>query len=341
MEKLLEVRDLHISFHTYAGEVKAVRGVTFDVNKGEVLGVVGESGCGKSVTSSAIMRILQTPPAEYKSGEVLLGGRNLLALSERSMQAVRGHEIGMIFQDAMASLNPTMKVGTQITEVIKRHQKNVTNTQAREKALEMLRVVGMSNPERRLGQYPHEFSGGMRQRAMIAIALALNPKLLIADEPTTALDVTIQAQILKIMTRLKERFGTSVMLITHDLGVVAETCDRVVVMYAGQIIEKGTVHNIFHNPKHPYTEGLLVSVPSMKMDKTKVLEPIVGSPPDLFSPPVGCPFYARCKYAMKICKDNDPDMLAIPEQDGDEHLAACWRNSGEFKAYVAGKAVRA
>ena len=330
MEKLIEVKDLHVSFHTYAGEVKAVRGVSFDIAKGEVVGIVGESGCGKSVTSSAIMRILQTPPAEYKKGEIIMEGRDLLRLSEKEMQKVRGREIGMIFQDSMASLNPTMKVGSQIAEVIRRHQK-VSQAAAKAQALEMLRIVGISNPQARMSQYPHEFSGGMRQRAMIAIALALRPKLLIADEPTTALDVTIQAQILNIMLDLKDQFGSSVMLITHDLGVVAETCNRVAVMYAGQITEKGTGKNIFRNPKHPYTEGLLLSVPNMKMDRTKVLEPIIGSPPDLFSPPVGCPFYARCKYAMRICKEHMPDFLPIPEPDGSEHYAACWRNSPEYQ----------
>lgn len=328
MEKLIEIKNLHVSFHTYAGEVKAVRGVDFDINKGEVLGIVGESGCGKSVTSNAIMRILPDN-AEYKDGEILINQQNLLSLSEKEMQKVRGKEIGMIFQDSMASLNPTMKVGKQIEEVIRRHQ-NVTNEQAKTKALEMLSTVGMSNPERRMKQYPHEFSGGMRQRAMIAIALALNPKLLIADEPTTALDVTIQAQILKVMKDLKNQLNTSVMLITHDLGVVAETCDRIAVMYAGQIIEKGTASNIFRNTKHPYTKGLLVSIPSMKMDRTKVLEPIIGSPPDLFSPPKGCPFYARCKYAMKACKDHNPDLKKIEEKDGDEHYAACWLNDEQY-----------
>lgn len=335
MEKLLEVKDLHISFHTYAGEVKAVRGVNFDVNKGEVLGVVGESGCGKSVTSSAVMRILDTPPAEYKQGEILLDGKNLLSLSEGEMQKVRGREIGMIFQDAMASLNPTMTVGAQIIEVLRRHS-DMSKSEAYTKALEMLTVVGMSNPQERMKQYPHEFSGGMRQRAMIAIALALSPKLLIADEPTTALDVTIQDQILHVMTNLKDKFGASIMLITHDLGVVAETCDRVVVMYAGQIVEKGTVQELFNNAMHPYTEGLLESVPSMKMDKTKVLEPIVGSPPDLFSPPVGCPFYARCKYAMKICKDYNPQLIQI-QGDSHEHSAACWLRSEQYKTVMAGK----
>lgn len=256
----------------------------------------------------------------------------MLSLSEREMQAVRGREIGMIFQDSMASLNPTMKVGRQIIEVVAKHQR-VSRSEARGKAVEMLDVVGMSNPEKRLNQYPHEFSGGMRQRAMIAIALALNPKLLIADEPTTALDVTIQAQILHVMTELKDKLNTSIMLITHDLGVVAETCDRIVVMYAGQIIEKGTARDIFYSPMHPYTKGLLVSVPSMKMDKTKVLEPIIGSPPDLFSPPAGCPFYARCKYAMRICKENNPDLLPAAENTG-EHFAACWLNSGEYLAAV-------
>ena len=338
MEPLVQIKNLHISFNTYAGEVKAVRGVSFDIYKGEMLGVVGESGCGKSVTSNAIMRILPTPPAEYKQGEIIMDGKNLLGLSESHMQRIRGKDIGMIFQDSMASLNPTMNVGSQIAEVIRRHQK-VSSDKAKRQAIEMLHLVGLSNPEKRYHQYPHEFSGGMRQRAMIAIALALNPKLLIADEPTTALDVTIQDQILKVMKTLIEKSDASVMLITHDLGVVAETCRRVVVMYAGQIIEQGAADHIFYNAKHPYTKGLLLSVPSMKMDKTKALEPIVGSPPDLFSPPAGCPFYARCKYAMKICKDSCPVMEAIPENDGEAHEASCWLNSLNYREALGERAV--
>lgn len=334
-ENILEVQDLHISFHTYAGEVQAVRGVDFEIRRGEILGIVGESGCGKSVTSNAIMRILQSPPAEYKSGHIMFRGLDLLTVSEKRMQGIRGKEIGMIFQDSLSSLNPTMKVGKQIKEVIRLHNKSISNAEAQKQAIDMLKAVGMSNPVERYYQYPHEFSGGMRQRAMIAIALALSPTLLIADEPTTALDVTIQAQILNIMMNLKEQIGTSVMLITHDLGVVAETCDRVAVMYAGEIVEKGNTKDIFFNPKHPYTQGLLDSVPSMDTDRSKVLEAIVGSPPDLFNPPKGCPFYARCKHAMEVCQNNDPELLFIG--DSDEHYAACWLNSPQYLEFLAAK----
>ncbi|MDR2940838.1 MAG: ABC transporter ATP-binding protein [Clostridiales bacterium] len=332
MEKLLDVKDLKISFQTYAGKVQAVRGVSFFVNKKEVLGIVGESGCGKSVTSSAIMRILPQPPALYEGGEARLLDVNLLSLKEEEMRLIRGRDISMIFQDAMASLNPTIKIGKQIMEPLMIHQSLKANA-AREKAIEMLDLVGISNPEKRVDQYPHEFSGGMRQRAMIAIALACRPKLLIADEPTTALDVTIQAQIIKLMNNLKEEMGTSIIMITHDLGVVAEMCDRIVVMYAGKIIESGNAKAIFYNPKHPYTTSLLESVPNMKMSRDKVLTPIPGTPPDLFAPPVGCSFYARCKHAMNICKDNEPAVTDVPDEYDRLHYSACWLNSLEYKEY--------
>ncbi len=332
MEKLIDIKNLKISFQTYAGKVQAVRGVNFFVNKKEVLGIVGESGCGKSVTSSAIMRILPQPPAVYEGGEVIFGDRDILKLPEAEMRKIRGKEISMIFQDAMASLNPTMKIGKQIMEPLKIHQ-NLSNDEALKKAIEMIDLVGISNPEKRVNQYPHEFSGGMRQRAMIAIALACRPKLLIADEPTTALDVTIQAQIIKLMNNLRDELGTSIIMITHDLGVVAEMCDRVVVMYAGKIIESGNAKAIYFNPKHPYTSSLLESVPNMKMSRDKVLVPIPGTPPDLFSPPVGCSFYARCKHAMRVCKENNPDIINIPDEYDQDHYAACWLNSMEYKNY--------
>jgi oligopeptide transport system ATP-binding protein len=325
MEKLLEVKDLYISFKTYAGEVKAVRGVNFEVNKGEIVAIVGESGCGKSVTSQAIMKILQIPPAVYKSGSIMFEGKDLVKCSEAEMREIRGKDIGMIFQDPMTSLNPTIKVGQQIVEGLIKHQK-LNKVEAIKRAIEMLELVGIAQPDKRAKQYPHEFSGGMRQRGMIAIALSCRPKLLIADEPTTALDVTIQAQILELMKDLRKKFDTSIIMITHDLGVVAEMCDRVIVMYAGQEVETGSVDDIFKNPQHPYTKGLLKSVPKMNMNRNEQLVPIVGTPPDLFNPPEGCPFFARCDQAMEVCRKNDPELNIIEKSrlEGFNHCAACW-----------------
>ncbi|MBZ4645456.1 MAG: peptide transporter ATP-binding protein [Clostridia bacterium] len=319
MNKILEVRDLHVSFHTYAGEVKAVRGVNFEVYKGEALAIVGESGCGKSVTAQSIMQLLPMPPAKYKQGSILFEGQDLLKKSEKQMQHIRGNEIGMIFQDPMTSLNPTIKIGRQIAESLMKHKK-LSRHEAYNRAIKMLEMVAVAQPDKRVNQYPHEFSGGMRQRAMIALALACEPKLLIADEPTTALDVTIQAQILELLKDLQKRTGTSIILITHDLGVVAEMCDRVIVMYAGKVVETGTIDDIFYSPQHPYTKGLLKSVPRMDMNRNEALHPIVGTPPDLFNPPAGCPFFARCQNAMKICENYDPDLENIKES----HYAACW-----------------
>ncbi|MEW9106868.1 ABC transporter ATP-binding protein, partial [Paenibacillus sp.] len=266
MKPLLEINDLHVSFHVRGGEVKAVRGVNFHVNQGEAVAIVGESGCGKSVTAQSILRLLPSPPSKVKQGEIRFKGNNLLKLKEREMQSIRGKDIGMIFQDPMTSLNPTMTIGRQITEVLTKHQK-MSSAQAKTRAIEMLSMVGIPNPASRFQQYPHEFSGGMRQRAMIAIALACNPSLLIADEPTTALDVTIQAQILRVMKQLQQEMGTSIILITHDLGIVADLCDRVIVMYAGKIVETGTKWDIFKNPQHPYTKGLLRSLPRLDQKK--------------------------------------------------------------------------
>jgi len=319
MNRLLEVKDLEVSFKTYAGEVKAVRGVSFYVNKGESVAIVGESGCGKSVTAQTIMRLIPMPPGFIKNGSVIFNGKDITKLSEKEMESVRGSEMGMIFQDPMTSLNPTMKVGAQIAEGLIKHQK-MTKKQAREKAIEMLKLVGIPNPDKRVDQYPHEFSGGMRQRAMIAIALACNPKLLIADEPTTALDVTIQAQILDLMKELKSKLNTAIILITHDLGVVADLAERVIVMYAGKIIESGSLDDIFYNPQHPYTWGLLNSVPRLDLEKKEKLIPIDGTPPDLFAPPVGCAFAARCEYAMKICYEMYPDEYVV----NDGHKVSCW-----------------
>lgn len=321
MSNLLEVKDLHVSFKTYAGEVQAVRGVNFEVKKGECVGIVGESGCGKSVTSQSIMQLLKVPPTLYKQGQIIFDGQNLLDLKEKDMQRIRGNRISMIFQDPMTSLNPTQRIGDQIAEVILEH-KNVSKKEAYEEAEKMLELVAMSEPKKRMKQYPHEFSGGMRQRAMIAIALACNPELIIADEPTTALDVTVQAQILELLQSIQKKMGMSIILITHDLGVVAKMCDRVVVMYAGQVAEQGNVDDIFKTPSHPYTRGLLRAVPRMDMDRSEELVSIVGTPPDLFAPPKGCAFFARCDEAMKICKDHMPCM----EKVEGSLSSACWLN---------------
>lgn len=320
MEKVLEVNNLHVSFHTYAGEVKAVRGVSFDVAKGECVAIVGESGCGKSVTSKTIMRLNPTPPAEILRGSsIKFMGTELTKLPEKEMQKVRGADIGMIFQDPMTSLNPTMTVGKQISEGLIKHQ-HLSKSDAMKRAIEMLELVGIPNPVERVKQYPHQFSGGMRQRVMIAIALACSPRLLIADEPTTALDVTIQAQILELMKGLQNKLETSIILITHDLGVVAEMAQRVIVMYAGKVVETGTVDEIFYNPKHPYTWGLLQSVPRLDLVHGQKLVPIQGTPPDLLNPPVGCPFAARCDYAMKVCQQGMPEYTTLSS----EHRVACW-----------------
>ena len=318
-ENVLQVKDLEVSFHTYAGEVKAVRGVTFDLRRGETLAIVGESGSGKSVTAKSIMRLLPEANSLIKGGEILFEGRDLLSLSEKQMQGVRGSKIAMVFQDPMTSLDPTMRVGRQITESLKKHL-GMSGERARGRALELLEMVGIPNPEARLRQYPHQFSGGMRQRVVIAIALACDPRILIADEPTTALDVTIQAQILELLRDLQERIGTSVILITHDLGVVAQTAHRVAVMYGGKVVETGTVREIFYQPQMPYTWGLLSSIPLPTADRSQDLIPIPGSPPDMLDPPKGCPFTPRCPYAMQICTQEMPDYTTFST----EHRAACW-----------------
>lgn len=318
-ENILQIKDLKVSFDTYAGEVQAVRGVTFDVANGEVVAIVGESGCGKSVTAQTIMKLNPMPPARIKSGEITLDGKDIINTSEKDMENIRGSIVSMIFQDPMTSLNPTMVVGKQLTESIVRH-KSISKEEARAEAIRLLKLVQIPNPEQRIKQYPHEFSGGMRQRVMIAMALSCSPKLLIADEPTTALDVTIQAQIMDLMVAIKKETGTSIILITHDLGVVANLADRVAVMYAGKIVEKGRVQDIFYNPSHPYTNGLLESLPRLDSDRAQELSAIEGTPPDLFAPPPGCEFAARCKQCMKICLDNVPPLFDV----GIEHVAACW-----------------
>jgi oligopeptide transport system ATP-binding protein len=318
-QSLLEVRDLRVSFSTYAGEVRAVRGVSFDLRRGETLAIVGESGSGKSVTAKSIMRLNPEANTVVRGGEILFEGQDLLKLSEKRMQDVRGPKIAMVFQDPMTSLDPTMRVGRQITESLKEHL-GLSTQRARERAVELLTLVGIPHPRDRVKQYPHQFSGGMRQRVVIAIALACDPQILIADEPTTALDVTIQAQILELLRELQEQLGMSVILITHDLGVVAHTAHRVAVMYGGKIIETGTLREIFYNPQMPYTWGLLSSIPLPTADRSQELIPIPGSPPDMLDPPQGCPFTPRCPYAMRICTEEMPEHTTFSR----EHKAACW-----------------
>ncbi|MDF2578029.1 MAG: transporter ATP-binding protein [Chlamydiales bacterium] len=318
--RLLEVNDLKVQFKSQAGIVQAVRGANFHVDRGEIVAIVGESGCGKSVTAHAIMQLIAPTIGKITDGEILFEGDNLLKYSPQMMNYVRGTEIGMIFQDPMTSLNPTMTIGQQITESILKAKPLLGNTQAREQAIEMLELVGIPLPSKRVDQYPHEFSGGMRQRVMIAIALACRPKLLIADEPTTALDVTIQAQIIELMHKIQQKFFTSIILITHDLGLVASICSRIIVMYAGQVIEEGTNEQIFYSPKHPYTQGLIGSMPRLDSSREKRLESVEGSPPDLVAPPLGCAFHARCPYSMQICAE--PQSIYTYEHKGQK--ARCW-----------------
>lgn len=317
MEKLLEVKNLCVNFGTYGGEVKAVRGVTFDLHKGETLAIVGESGSGKSVACKTIMRILSSN-GYIKDGQILFDGKDLTKISEKDMEKVRGKDIAMIFQDPMTSLNPTMTIGKQIMEPIIKHQ-GFSKEDARKRAIELIELVGISDAEKRFKQYPHQFSGGMRQRIVIAISLACNPKVLIADEPTTALYVTIQAQILELIKDLQEKTGVAVIFITHDLGVVANMADRVAVMYAGKIIEYGTSDDIFYDPKHPYTWGLLGSMPTLDIGDNDLYN-IPGTPPDLMDPPKGDAFALRSAYAMKIDHLAEPPMFKV----SDTHYAATW-----------------
>jgi len=316
---LLEVKDLKVSFYTYAGEVQAVRGVSYHLDNGEVLAVVGESGCGKSVMSQSIMGLLPPYTGKVKEGSIKLNGIDVVKLTDKQMESIRGKEVGMIFQDPMTTLNPTMSIGKQISEGLIKHQK-LNKKDAMKRAIEMLKLVEIPNAKERAHQYPHEFSGGMRQRAMIAVALACNPSLLIADEPTTALDVTIQAQVLDLMKNIRSKTNAAIMIITHDLGVVANMAERVIVMYAGIIVESGTLDDIYYRAKHPYTWGLLKSIPRLDQDKSRKLSSIDGSPPDLFKPPMGCPFADRCDYAMEICKEQMPGEMQVEEG----HLCACW-----------------
>ena len=316
---LLEVKDLHTSFFTPAGEVKAVNGISFNLERGKVLGIVGESGSGKSVTAYSIMQILASS-GKIVSGSIMFDGQELVNSGEKVMKTVRGNKISIIFQDPMTSLNPTYTIGHQLMEAILLHT-NRNRQQARERAIEMLRLVNVNEPEKRMKQYPFEFSGGMRQRVMIAMALACEPDILIADEPTTALDVTIQAQILELMKSLQEELGMAIIMITHDLGVVAQLCDEVIVMYAGSICEQGTAEEIFYNPCHEYTKGLIRSIPTADSAGTR-LKPISGTPIDLLNMPKGCPFAPRCENAMKICLKERCERMRINE----DHQAACWMN---------------
>ena len=318
MDEILKVEGLKTSFMTSSGEVQAVRGVSFGVRKGEILGIVGESGSGKSVTSMTILRLL-ADTARIKEGAIRFEGKDLTKVSEKEMRAIRGQKIAMIFQDPMSSLNPLVPVGKQVAEIMKIHHPEMKPEQLKQRTLELFEQVRIPEAAKRLRSYPHEFSGGMRQRVMIAMALANRPDLLIADEPTTALDVTIQDQILKQLRSLQQQYGTSIIFITHDLGVVAELCDRVVVMYGGLIMEEADIDEIFARPLHPYTMGLLASIPGIHKDKSERLQSIPGSPPDMTNPPAGCPFAPRCPYARNVCAAQCP-----PYVQAGGHRAMCW-----------------
>ena len=328
---LLEVKDLHTSFYTPVGEVKAVNGVSFNLERGKVLGIVGESGSGKSVTAYSIMQILEKT-GKIVSGSVKFDGQELVGIGEEGMKKIRGNKISIIFQDPMTSLNPTYTIGHQLMEAIMLHTPR-DKQQAWDRAVEMLRLVNVNEPEKRMKQYPFEFSGGMRQRVMIAMALACEPDILIADEPTTALDVTIQAQILELMQSLQKELGMAIIMITHDLGVVAQLCDEVIVMYAGSICEQGTADEIFYNPRHEYTKGLMRSIPTLDSDGQR-LHPITGTPIDLLNMPAGCPFAPRCDAAMKICLRQRCERMQI----NDNHQAACWVNVRDAMKKEGGEA---
>ena len=325
-EKILEIKDERLSFFTPAGEVKALNGVSFSMNQGDVLGIVGESGSGKSVTAYSIMG-LTAYPGKLVGGKVWFNGHEIENMKEKDFRKIRGNEVSIIFQDPMTSLNPVYTIGNQIVEVILLHTQK-TKQEAWARAKELLELVGINEPERRLKQYPHELSGGMRQRVMIAIALACEPKLLIADEPTTALDVTIQAQILELMNDLRHKLGMSIIMITHDLGVVAQMCEKIAVMYAGHIVEYGTTDEIFYQPGHEYTKGLINSIPKLNAEEKERLVPIEGQPVDLLNPPAGCPFAPRCKSCMKVCLNKMPPKTEL----SDTHYTYCWlRQKEEFE----------
>ncbi len=327
MEPLLVVENLKTYFFTGGGVVKAVDDISYDVHEGETLAIVGESGCGKSIGALSLMRLVPSPPGQIVGGRILFDGEELLAMSEAEMRDIRGNRIAMIFQEPMTSLNPVLTIGRQVTESLELHLK-LNKTEAHDRAVELLDMVGIPDPELRLKQYPHQFSGGMRQRVMIAIAMSCNPRLLLADEPTTALDVTIQAQILELIKELSNKLGTAVIIITHNLGVVARYADRVNVMYAGKLIERGTALDIYENPHHPYTRGLLGSVPRLDEDKKQRLESIDGMPPDLMDLPSGCAFQPRCKLAVARCMKEIPPLISV----SDGHTAACWVTTGPEEA---------
>lgn len=318
MEEILRVEDLKTYFYTEQGVVKAVDGVSFSINRKETLGIVGESGSGKTVTALSILKLIPCPPGKIINGKIYLSGRNILELSIKDMTRIRGSEISMIFQDPMTSLNPVFTVGRQIEEALVIHR-DLSKHEVRREVISLLKKVGIPNPELRFNQYPHEFSGGMRQRAMIAMALACNPKVLIADEPTTALDVTIQAQIIALLNKLRAEFNTSIIIIAHDLGVIAEIADNVMIMYAGKIVEYGDVRSIFYDPHHPYTWGLLESIPKLKRKAEERLIPIDGNPPSLLDLPTGCSFSVRCKYRKEICFEKVPELKVL----GSTHKVAC------------------
>ena len=324
-KKLLEVKDLKVSFFTPAGEVKAVGGISYDLNYGEVMGIVGESGSGKSVEAYSIMGLLQSP-GKIIGGSITFEDDDILAYDKNQMIDFRGNKVAMIFQNPMTCLNPVYTIGNQLVEALRAHNKNISTADAEKKAMEMLELVGINNVEKRMKQYPHEFSGGMRQRVMIAMGLICSPKLLIADEPTTALDVTIQAQILELMKDLQKKTGMGIIFITHNLGVVAEICDKVSVMYAGRIVEQGLVNDIFYEPAHPYTLGLLRSMPRVDAEEYERLIPIEGTPVDMLNPPDGCPFAPRCESCMQICLKKMPPYVEL----GEGHRSACWLRVQEY-----------
>ena len=330
MTKLLEVKNLTTQFFTTSGVVQAVDNVSFDIDEGETVAVVGESGCGKSVSALSILRLIPWPPGKIAGGSIHFGGKNLLALSDEEIRKIRGREISMVFQEPMTSLNPVLSIGLQLTETMEHHL-GISNTEAHQKAVELLGMVGISEPERRLSQYPHHLSGGMRQRVMIALALSCEPKLIIADEPTTALDVTIQAQILELMKNLTKQMGVALIVITHNLGVVARYADRVNVMYAGKLVEMGQAREIYHDPHHPYTLGLLASVPRMDQPRGTRLIPIDGQPPDLTLLDSGCAFRPRCRFAVDQCATEIPPLQTVDH----EHASACWRVSEISELKVA------
>lgn len=331
MGTLLEVKNLKTSFKTDDGHFFAVDDVSFKLEEGKTLGIVGESGCGKSVTALSVMRLIPVPPGKIEGGEILFNGKNLLTLSDEEMRKIRGNEIAMIFQEPMTSLNPVFTIGNQIGEAIELHQKGLSKAQIRQKTIDMLKLVGIPEPDKRVDDYPHQLSGGMRQRVMIAMALSCNPHLLIADEPTTALDVTIQAQILDLVRKLQKDFNASMILITHDLGVVAETCDDVAVMYAGKIVEYGSVEDIFYRPKHRYTQGLLNSIPHFETGhRLKRLETIPGLVPSMFNLPKGCRFLDRCKFKQADCEAGLPALSSVAGPSG-KHMAACLHPSSEVR----------